>query len=93
MTIGGRVYEYTPVGVPVDLAAPDQVEALLTKLALLVRSGCKEILGRDFSEDEKAHLSRGYEALEGIVQDIVLGEPVAFVATEGSSTADKECLS
>jgi|WetSurMetagenome_2_1015567.scaffolds.fasta_scaffold485985_2 hypothetical protein len=84
-TMGGRVYEYGPLGVPVDLAAPEQVEYLLTKLALLARSGCQEILGRDFSDDEKASLSRGYEALEKVIQDIVLGEPVAFVVTEGES--------
>lgn len=62
---------------------PEQeVEALLTKLATLARSGCQEILGRDFSDEEKARLSRGYESLESEIRGIVLGDPVAFVVTE-----------
>jgi hypothetical protein len=63
------------------------VEMLLGRIALLSRHGCQRLLGRDFSDEEKATLSRGYEALEGAIRDIVLGKPVAVVVIEKSNDA------
>jgi hypothetical protein len=39
------------------------VEMLLGRLALLARHGCQRLLGRDFSDEEKATLSRGLSDL------------------------------
>jgi hypothetical protein len=69
---------------------PEQeVEELLTNLANLARKGCQRLLGRDFTDDEKVNLSRGYEALEGAIRDILLGKPVALTATETDSPKDQ----
>jgi hypothetical protein len=54
------------------------VEDLLDQLATTLRTGCHQLLGRDFTDDEKVTLSRGYEALDTALKDILLGKPVAF---------------
>lgn len=58
------------------------IEELLSQLATTARSGCQEILGRDFSDNEKLRLSRGYEALEKEIRGILEGEVVAYQVTE-----------
>lgn len=61
-----------------------QVDILLNKLASMIRTEVQQVLGREFSDLEKANLSKGYEGLEDMIREILLGDIVSFEVIDNS---------